>query len=135
VATTAGTAAAGTDFVPLPEGSVLSFPAGATEASVAVEVQGDAVDEPDETFTVTIGDGDRATTVTADVATVTVSIVDDDATTAPPSTTPGGSTGSSPLARTGADPRGSLAIGLGLVLAGLALVVGGAGWRRRTTTG
>ena len=51
-ATTAGTATAGTDYVTAT--GTLVIPAGATTGMIDVTVNGDALAEPDETFTVTL---------------------------------------------------------------------------------
>ena len=72
-ATADGTATAGTDYT---AGSGrLTFSAGETSRTVAVTVTGDTVDEPDETFTVTLSNAVGA--VLGD-ATGTGTIVDDD---------------------------------------------------------
>jgi hypothetical protein len=51
-ATSDGTAAGGQDY--LPASGVLSFPPGVTSRTVAVPVVGDVVDEPTETFSLTL---------------------------------------------------------------------------------
>jgi hypothetical protein len=51
-ATSAGTATSGTDFTAV--SGVLTFPAGQVTRPVAVPIAGDALDEPDETFLVTL---------------------------------------------------------------------------------
>ena len=58
-ATSPGTAAAGTDYVTT--SGTLNIPAGVTTASVQVVVQGDIVDEPDETFVVNLSNAVNAT--------------------------------------------------------------------------
>ncbi len=74
VRTVAGTAAAGTDFVPKAAVRV-SFPAGATKRTVTLLVRGDRIDESDESFELVLSDVVGAT-VADDRATVTV--IDDD---------------------------------------------------------
>lgn len=69
---TPGTATAGTDFQ---AGSgTVTVPAGASSATFDVPVLGDALDEPDETATVSVGDP---------AVTATLTIVDDDTPVAP----------------------------------------------------
>jgi hypothetical protein len=51
-ATADGSATAGTDYVPAT--GILTFPAGVTARTIAVNVYGDAVVEPDETFAVNL---------------------------------------------------------------------------------
>jgi len=53
----------------------LTFPPGATSLRFPVEIKGDALDEPDETFSVDLFDADHATIARG---TGTVTIVDDD---------------------------------------------------------
>ena len=72
-ATSDGTAAAGTDYV---AGSGrLTFAAGETERTIVVRLLDDAVNEGEESFTVTLSDAVGATVVTAAAA---GTIVDDD---------------------------------------------------------
>ena len=77
-----GTAAAGTDYVSATGSRTIA--AGATSATIAVTVNGDAVDENNESFTVglsnpanaTISDGSGTGTITDDDAAPTLSIGD-----------------------------------------------------------
>src|SRR5205085_1563089 len=80
--TSAGTAISGTDFV---AGSgTLTFAAGATTQSITVLVNGDTLDETNETFSVdlsapgnaTIGDGPGTGTITDNDAAPAISIAD-----------------------------------------------------------
>ena len=81
-ATAAGTAAAGTDYVTATGSRTIA--AGATTAAIAITVNGDVVDEADETFTValsnpanaTIADGSALGTITDDDAPPTLSVND-----------------------------------------------------------
>ena len=81
-ATAAGTAAAGTDYVSASGSRTIA--AGATSATIGVSVNGDIVDEANETFTVvlsnpasaTIADGSGQGTITDDDAAPTLSIGD-----------------------------------------------------------
>jgi ELWxxDGT repeat protein len=73
-AATAGTAGAGIDFGAV--AGTVSFPAGATEATILVPIVGDALDEPDETFAVDLSGPSNA--VVAD-GHAEATIVDDDA--------------------------------------------------------
>jgi hypothetical protein len=81
-ATPAGTASAGVDYVTA-SGS-LTIAAGATSATIAITVNGDVLDEVNETFTValsnpanaTIADGSGLGTITDDDAPPTVSVDD-----------------------------------------------------------
>jgi peptidoglycan/xylan/chitin deacetylase (PgdA/CDA1 family) len=68
-----GTAIAGTDY--LATSGTLTFSPGQTSKTVRVVVRGDALDEPNETFTVRLRDPSR-TSIARGTATVT--IVDDD---------------------------------------------------------
>ena len=80
--TAAGTATAGTDYVSTPGSSTIA--AGATSTTIVITVNGDVVDEADETFTVTlsnpvsatIADGTGLGTITDDDAAPTLSIGD-----------------------------------------------------------
>lgn len=72
-ATVDGTATAGSDYAP--SSGVVTFPPGSTAATVEVSVQGDALDEPNETFQVVLSDVADATP--ADAA-GTGFILDDD---------------------------------------------------------
>jgi chitinase len=84
--TNAGTAAAGTDYVTA--GGTGTFAPGATSKTVSVTVNGDTLDEDDETFTVTlstpinatIADGSGIGTITDDDASPELSIGDASAT-------------------------------------------------------
>ncbi len=53
-----GTATAGVDYVPV--AGTATFPAGQTTVPVPVQVLGDTAQEPDETFTLSLGDGSGA---------------------------------------------------------------------------
>ena len=84
VATVAGgTAAAGSDYTPLPA-TTLTFAPGTRSTQVTVNVLGDLLDEPDETFLValvqpvnaTIADGQGVGTIVDDDATPTITIAD-----------------------------------------------------------
>jgi hypothetical protein len=79
-ATADGTAAAGSDYVAA--AGTLVIPAGATSATIAVTVNGDAAFEGDETFTVTLGS--TSANVALDRATATGTILDDDVIPPPP---------------------------------------------------
>jgi peptidoglycan/xylan/chitin deacetylase (PgdA/CDA1 family) len=68
-----GTAIAGTDYTAI--SGTLTFSPGQTAKTVSVAVRGDALDEPDETFTLQLRDPSR-TSIARGTATVT--IVDDD---------------------------------------------------------
>ena len=81
-ATSDGTATAGTDYTA--GNGTLTFSIGDSSKTVSVTVAGDNVDEPNETFTVTlsnpsssatIGDGTATGTITDDDATPTVTLV------------------------------------------------------------
>ena len=74
VATADGTATAGEDYTPLD--TVVTIPAGQTSAAVSVEVLDDALEEPDETVTLQLGDPQNA--AVAD-GTGTGTILDDEA--------------------------------------------------------
>ncbi len=79
--TTDGTATAGTDYAA--GNGTLTFGAGDSSKTVSVTVAGDSVDEPNETFTVTlsgasgatVGDGAATGTITDDDATPKVTLV------------------------------------------------------------
>ena len=81
-ATAAGTAAAGVDYVTASGSRTIA--AGATTATIAVTVNGDVMDEANETFTVglsnpanaTIADGSGRATITDDDAAPTLSVDD-----------------------------------------------------------
>ncbi|MBV9924143.1 MAG: DUF4214 domain-containing protein [Acidobacteria bacterium] len=83
VATADGTATAGSDYAAVGP-TTLTFDPGVTSQTVNVPVIGDALDEPDETFTLnlssptnaTIGDGQGLGTITDDDDTPTLSIND-----------------------------------------------------------
>ena len=72
-ATSPGTATAGTDYVGANGGGTI--PAGSSSTSVDVTVNGDALDEDDETLTVTLSNGGN---VTIDDESGTGTITDDD---------------------------------------------------------
>ena len=72
-----GNAAAGTDYTAIANNTLLAFDPGVTEACVTVSVNDDALDEPDETFTVSLGTPVDATLGTTTSTTVT--ITDNDA--------------------------------------------------------
>ncbi len=81
-ATAAGTATAGTDYVAASGSRTIA--AGATTTTIAVTVNGDVLDEANETFGVTlsnpgnatIGDGSGLGTITDDDAAPTLSVDD-----------------------------------------------------------
>jgi hypothetical protein len=73
--TTGGTATAGTDYVAIPA-TTLTIPAGETEATIDVTVNGDTVVEPDETVIVTLSGASGGALILTPTATGT--IVDDD---------------------------------------------------------
>lgn len=83
VATTDGTATAGSDYVAVPP-TVVSFAAGARTATVRVTVKGDTTIETDETFTLglsspvhaTISDASATGTITSDDAATTLAVDD-----------------------------------------------------------
>ena len=77
------TAEAGTDYTAV--GGTLTFVPGETRATVRVSTVQDAVEEADETFTVTLAGSDLPAGVTLGTAGATGTIVDDDAT--PPTAT------------------------------------------------
>ncbi len=75
-----GTAAAGTDFVPIraqlgAEATAVQIPAGATEATIPVKIIGDRSVEGPETFTLAVG---SATNPVLTRTTATITILDDD---------------------------------------------------------
>src|SRR5205814_2734277 len=74
-ATADGTATAPSDYVSIPS-TTLTFTPGQTTKTIAVSVNGDIVDENDETFTVNLSNPTNATLSTA---TGTGTIIDDDA--------------------------------------------------------
>ena len=80
-ATADGTATAGTDYQAA--SGTLTFTAGNTSQQITVVVNGDTVDEDDETFTVTLSNPSQATLADA---TATGTIIDDD--DAPPEPQP-----------------------------------------------
>lgn len=80
-ATSAGTAAAGTDYTTT--SGTLTFNAGDTSKNIDVPIVTDALDESDETFTVTLSN--PSNTTIAD-SSGTETIIDDDTTTVPPAT-------------------------------------------------
>jgi hypothetical protein len=81
--TTDGTAVAGSDYTSTGP-TTLSFPAGTTTQTFTVPITGDALDEPDDTFTVDLSSATNATifftpatgTITDDDAAPTISIAD-----------------------------------------------------------
>jgi uncharacterized repeat protein (TIGR01451 family) len=93
-ATTAGTATANADFTPV--SGVLTIPAGAPSGTILVPVLGDVIDEPNETFTVTLSSPVNATladaqglgTITDDDAPPTITIDDTFTTEGNAGTTP-----------------------------------------------
>ena len=74
-ATVAGTASPGADFTPI-SGS-LTFAPGETAKPLSIPILGDAADEADETFTLTLS-GPGAQSVLCDPVTGTATITDDD---------------------------------------------------------
>lgn len=74
-ATSPGTATAGSDYVPV--SGTLAFPAGVTSQTFSVPIKDDAIDEPNETFTVTLSNPGSAT---LGLASAMVTINDDDPT-------------------------------------------------------
>ena len=74
-ATVAGTASPGADFTPI-SGS-LTFAPGETAKPLSIPILGDAADEADETFTLTLS-GAGAQSVLCDPVTGTATITDDD---------------------------------------------------------
>ena len=74
-ATQDGSATAGDDYTAAAPGSSVTIPAGDLTATFAVNLTGDALDEDDETFTVTLASPSAGTLGTA---TATVTIQDDD---------------------------------------------------------
>ena len=75
-ATSDGTAAAGSDYAAA--SGTLTIPAGETTATATVSLLDDAVDEPDETFTLTVSDPRPSDQVTLSDAEATVRVTDDD---------------------------------------------------------
>ncbi len=75
-ATSDGTATAGSDYVASLSGATLTIPAGTTAGTITVPVTQDALDEDDETFTVTLSGAANATLVDSEA---TGTIDDDDA--------------------------------------------------------
>lgn len=83
VATTDGTATAGSDYIAVPP-TVVSFAAGARTATVGVTVKGDTTVETDETFTLglssavhaTVSDASATGTITNDDAATTLAVDD-----------------------------------------------------------
>ncbi len=74
--TSDGTAVAGSDYVASLSGATLTIPAGTTTGTITVPVTQDALDEDDETFTVTLSDAVNATLSDSEA---TGTIEDDDA--------------------------------------------------------
>ena len=72
-ATTAGSASEGSDFTAV--SGTLQIPGGTTQATIAIDIVGDAQTEGDETFTVTLS---APTNATISQATATGTIIDDD---------------------------------------------------------
>lgn len=79
-ATVAGSASAGTDYVAVPNGLV-TFLAGETSKTFAIDIVGDTVTEPNESFTLTLS---NAVNGTITGGTATVNILNDDISTVPP---------------------------------------------------
>ncbi|MCA1683997.1 MAG: tandem-95 repeat protein, partial [Actinobacteria bacterium] len=75
--TAGGTATSGTDYTPATAGTLLSFAAGDTSKTVTVQVNGDTLNEKDETFNLTLSTPSSGTTIADTVGTAT--IVNDDA--------------------------------------------------------
>ena len=75
VQTADGTATAGSDYTALPP-TTLRFPPGTTAQTIAVKVNGDVVDEPDQTFVVRLSGPQNATIATPEAV---GTIQDDDA--------------------------------------------------------
>ena len=73
-----GTATAGSDYTAAT--GTLTIPAGSAAWLVRVAVTDDAVDEPDETFTVTLSDPQPSDQVTLSDSSATVTITDDEET-------------------------------------------------------
>jgi hypothetical protein len=82
VATTGGTARAGSDYVA--PASSLVLPAGATSGELRVAVRGDKVDEPNETVRVALSKVTGEGTPSLGAASATGTIVDDDVVVAEP---------------------------------------------------
>jgi hypothetical protein len=82
VASADGTAGAPADYAALD--STVEIPPGVTAYPVSVEVKGDTVDEPDETFAIALSDPSRATIADGQAL---GTILDDDA--PPPTSNPG----------------------------------------------
>jgi hypothetical protein len=92
-ATAGGTAVPGSDFTAI-VGGVLSFSPGTTSRTIVVQVNGDTVVEPDETFTVNLSSPVNATI--ADGQGICTILNDDGATSPTPTATPGGTATPSP---------------------------------------
>ena len=76
-ATADGSATAGTDYAAA--SGALTFAAGETSKTLTVQVNGDALYEPDETFTVTLSEASGSdASISAAAGTATVTIDDDD---------------------------------------------------------
>ena len=82
-----GTAVAGLDYTPTT--ATATIPPGATSAIVSVPILDDTLEEPHETFTVTLSDPTNAT-ISSTAGSATVTIVNDDGPTAIPGLTPWG---------------------------------------------
>jgi hypothetical protein len=81
-----GTAAAGSDYVGIPD-TILTIPAGSATSTIHVQVNGDTTPEPDETFRVVLSNPSGATLAGAP-AVGTGTITNDDAPTPTPTPTP-----------------------------------------------
>ena len=77
-ATADGTATAGSDYTAVTNGSLTFSPGGALSRTVTVTVTDDAVDEADETFTVTLSGAQHATLAGSGGNTATATIQDND---------------------------------------------------------
>ncbi|MCA1684086.1 MAG: hemagglutinin, partial [Actinobacteria bacterium] len=75
--TAGGSATSGTDYTPTTPGTLMTFAAGDTSETVTVQVNGDALNEKDETFNLTLSTPSSGTTIADTVGTAT--IVNDDA--------------------------------------------------------
>lgn len=80
-ATANGTATAGSDFTTT--AGTLTFAVGETSKTINVPITGDAVFEPNETFTMTLSGVSGGTSVTLGTATATATITNDDANQSP----------------------------------------------------
>ena len=85
-ATADGTATAPGDYTAT--SGTATIPAGQTSATIAVPIIDDSLDEPDETFTVTLSNQTAGAVVSPTAGTATVTIVDNDAPPFEPTPTP-----------------------------------------------